>query len=63
MIRYSRSVGAIALSMAVAGCAIPPEDMRRETLNEGDVPVVMTSKPTPNRTPLTAKLICYGERL
>ena len=63
MTRYSRAVAAIALSMTVAGCAVVPEDMRRETLNEGDVPVVMTSKPTPNNTPLTAKLICYGERL
>jgi len=63
MTRYSRAVAAVALSMTVAGCAVVPEDMRREPLNEGDVPVVMTSKPTPNNTPLTAKLICYGERL
>lgn len=43
-------------------CAIPPE-MRREVINDGDVPVVLTSEPTRNRTPLTAKLECYGERL
>lgn len=63
MTRYSRAVSAAVLSMTMAGCAVVPENLRRETLNEGDVPVVMSSKPTPNNTPLTAKLICYGERL
>ena len=48
--------------LLAAACAIPP-DMRREVINEGDVPVVLTGKPTPNRTPLTAKLECYGDRL
>jgi curli biogenesis system outer membrane secretion channel CsgG len=43
-------------------CTIPP-DLWREVINEGDVPVVLSSKPTLNRTPLTAKLECYGDRL
>lgn len=60
---YFKPFAAIALAATVAGCATVPEDLRRETLNEGDVPVVLSSKPTPNNTPLTAKLICYGERL
>lgn len=54
---------AASLAVALAGCATVPGDMRREALNEGDVPVVLTSRPTPNNTPLTAKLICYGNLL
>lgn len=63
MIQYSKPLAAFVFAATVAGCAVVPEDMRRETLNEGDVPIVMSSKPTPNNTPLTAKLTCYGERL
>lgn len=61
MYTYFKKVPFLALAVA-AGCTIPP-DMRREVINDGDVPVVLTSKPTPNRTPLTAKLECYGSRL
>jgi curli biogenesis system outer membrane secretion channel CsgG len=53
----------IAVASLLVGCVQVPDEMRRELLNEGDVPIVMSSKPTPNNTPLTAKLICYGERL
>ncbi|WP_176234532.1 CsgG/HfaB family protein [Marivita cryptomonadis] len=60
---YKKPLLALALAAATAGCAVVPEDMRRETLNAGDVPLVLSSKPTPNNTPLTAKLVCYGERL
>lgn len=60
---YKHPLLALILLGATAGCAVVPEDLRKETLNEGDVPLVMSSKPTPNNTPLTAKLSCYGEVL
>ena len=61
--RFARSLAALALVAASSGCAVVPDDMRRETLNDGDVPLVLTSKPTPNNTPLTGMLVCYGDRL
>lgn len=63
MSHYARPLTVAAVLLATAACAVVPDDMRREVLNEGDVPLVMTSKPTPNDTPMTAKLICYGQRL
>lgn len=60
---YKHPLLALVLFGTTAGCAVVPEDLRKETLNEGDVPLVMSSKPTPNNTPLTSKLVCYGERL
>jgi len=63
MMKFTKPFVAAALAAVMAGCVSVPEDMRRELINEGDVPVVLTSKPTPNNTPLTAKLICYGEKL
>ena len=63
MIQFIKPLTTLTVILATAGCAVVPSEMRRETLNQGDVPTVLTSKPTPNNTPLTAKLICYGERL
>ena len=63
MSRYTKSVLALTLAAATAGCAVIPEDMRREVINEGDVPLLISSKPTPNNTPLTTKLNCYGDLL
>lgn len=63
MSRYTKSILALTLATATAGCAVMPEDMRREVLNEGDVPLLLSSRPTPNNTPLTTKLSCYGELL
>lgn len=61
--KYHKSIATAACLVALSGCAVVPDSMRKEALNDGDVPVVMTSNPTPNNTPLTAKLVCYGERL
>jgi curli biogenesis system outer membrane secretion channel CsgG len=63
MSRYTQLTLALTLAAATAGCAVIPEDMRREVMNEGDVPVLLSSQPTPNNTPLTTKLSCYGEQL
>jgi curli production assembly/transport component CsgG/holdfast attachment protein HfaB len=63
MSRYTKSILALTLAAASTGCAVMPEDMRREVVNEGDVPVLLSSQPTPNNTPLTATLNCYGEQL
>lgn len=63
MSKYRHTFTVLTLVVATSGCAVVPSEMRRETLNAGDVPTILTSKPTPNHTPLTAKLICYGERL
>jgi curli biogenesis system outer membrane secretion channel CsgG len=52
----------LMVPFVATACTIPP-DLRREVINEGDVPVVLSNRPTLNRTPLTAKLECYGERL
>jgi len=63
MPHYTKLITALTLAAATAGCAVLPEDMRREVLNEGDVPLLLSSRPTPNNTPLTTKLSCYGEHL
>ena len=63
MMEYTKPFAAVAVVATLGGCATFPNEMRREVLNEGDLAVVMSSKPTPNNTPLTAKLVCYGERL
>jgi curli production assembly/transport component CsgG/holdfast attachment protein HfaB len=61
--QYTKPVVVASFVVVLAGCATVPSEMRREALNEGDVPIVMSSNPTPNNTPLTAKLTCYGEKL
>jgi len=61
--KYNKIILAAALSVSLTGCALYPEEMRREILNEGDLPVIMSSSPTSNNTPITAKLVCYGEQL
>lgn len=63
MIRNIKLLGAIVVACTTAACAVVPNDMRREALNAGDVPLLLTSKPTPNITPLTRQLVCYGEQL
>jgi curli biogenesis system outer membrane secretion channel CsgG len=63
MSSYRKSILALTLVAASTGCAVMPEDMRREVMNEGDVPVLLSSQPTPNNTPLTTTLNCYGEQL
>lgn len=63
MIKFTKPFVTAAFAAVLAGCVEVPDEMRREVLNAGDVPIVLTSKPTPNNTPLTAKLICYGDRL
>jgi curli production assembly/transport component CsgG/holdfast attachment protein HfaB len=59
----SQFVGSLIALALVQGCAIAPDSMRREVLSEGNLPIVLTSKPTPNNTPVTASLVCYGEQL
>lgn len=63
MTKFTKPFATVALAALLVGCVQVPDEMRREVLNGGDVPIVMSSKPTPNNTPLTAKLKCYGERL
>lgn len=63
IIKHTKPAVLVALVAALASCATAPSEMRREVLNEGDVSVVMSSKTTPNNTPLTAKLVCFGEKL
>lgn len=62
MFMNTRIFASLALSAGIAGCTVPP-DLRREVMNPGDVPVVQSSKPTLNRTPVTARLKCYGRQL
>lgn len=61
--RYTKSICALILAAVTAGCDVVPENMRREVINGGDVPILLSSKPTLNNTPLTAKLSCYGDLL
>lgn len=53
----------LASGLALQACAQVPESLRREALQNGDVPIVLSTSPTPNHTPITHKLICYGEQL
>jgi curli biogenesis system outer membrane secretion channel CsgG len=59
MIKFIKPFALFSLAI-LAGCAKIPSELRREVLNKGDLPVVMSSNPTLNNTPLTAKLACYG---
>jgi len=63
MIRNVKRFGAIIIACTTAACAVVPNDMRREALNAGDVPIILTTTPTTNVTPLTRQLVCYGEQL
>jgi len=60
---YKTPLLAVALAATLAGCIAVPEDLQKVVLNEGDVAVTLSSKPTLNKTPLTAELACYGKRL
>jgi curli production assembly/transport component CsgG/holdfast attachment protein HfaB len=53
----------LVLALSLQACVQVPEDLRRDVLQEGDVPIVLSTSPTPNHTPMTHKLICYGEQL
>ncbi|VVT17719.1 Curli production assembly/transport component CsgG/holdfast attachment protein HfaB (fragment) [Roseovarius sp. EC-HK134] len=63
MTRRIMRFSAIVSLCTVAACAAVPNDIRREALNDGDVPLLLSSKPTSNVTPFTKQLVCYGEQL
>lgn len=60
---YSHLYICLVSALALQACVQVPESLRREVLQDGEVPIVLSTSPTPNHTPITHKLICYGEQI
>ena len=48
--------------LSIAACSMP-EGVDQEQIHEGEVPILTSTPPSRNITPLTSSLKCYGSRL